>query len=64
VVAVFGQHLPRGRYRVEFTPPLTAGAGDDEAAAFAFTRRCLEVCETVIRRDPPQWLWLHDRWKH
>jgi KDO2-lipid IV(A) lauroyltransferase len=64
VVTVFGQHLPRGRYRVEFAPPLTADAGDDEAATFAFTRRCLELCETVIRRDPPQWLWLHDRWKH
>jgi len=64
VVAVFGHHLPQGRYRIEFAPPLSAGAADDEAAAFAFTRRCLEVCEAVIRRDPPQWLWLHNRWKH
>lgn len=64
VVPVFGHHLPRGRYRIEFTAPLVAGAAADEAATHAFTRRCLEVCETVIRRDPPQWLWLHDRWKH
>ena len=64
VVPVFGQHLPRGRYRIEFAPPLVAASADDEQATFAFTRRCLEVCESVIGREPPQWLWLHNRWKH
>ncbi len=64
VVAVFGQHLPRGRYRVELMPPIAAGREDDDAATLELTRRCLAVCEEVIRRDPPQWLWLHNRWKH
>jgi KDO2-lipid IV(A) lauroyltransferase len=64
IVPAFGDHLPDGRYRVEFLPPILAQGEDDEATAYALTRRCLEVCEAVILRAPERWLWLHRRWKH
>jgi KDO2-lipid IV(A) lauroyltransferase len=64
VVPVAGYHEPRGRYRIVFEPPLWPEGKDEEAATFAFTRRCLEASESVIRSHPEQWLWLHRRWRH
>jgi KDO2-lipid IV(A) lauroyltransferase len=64
IVPAFGDHLPGGRYRVEFLPALAARGVDDAATTFELTRRCLAVCEQVVRRAPERWLWLHDRWKH
>ena len=54
--------LPEGRYRVTFLPALRPEPSDDDAGE-ALTRRCLAVCERVIRERPERWLWLHDRWK-
>jgi Kdo2-lipid IVA lauroyltransferase/acyltransferase len=64
IVPAFGDHLPGGRYRVEFRPALRAEGEDDAAATLALTRRALEVCEEVIRGAPERWLWLHRRWRH
>ncbi len=64
VLPVAGYHEPEGRYRVAFDPPLWPEGEDDPETTFAFTRRCLEASEALIRRHPEQWLWLHDRWKH
>ena len=64
IVPVFGDHLPGGRYRVEFHPALRAEGEDDAAATLAMTRRVLEICEQVIRGAPERWLWLHRRWRH
>ncbi len=46
------------RYVLRFLPPVEM-TGD----AVADTRRLHEVLETVIRRYPDQWLWIHQRWK-
>lgn len=64
VVPVAGYHEPAGRYRIVFEPPLWPAGDDDPESTFAFTRRCLEASEAVIRRHPEQWLWLHRRWQH
>jgi len=64
VVPIAGHHLPEGRYRVVFEPPIWPEGRDDPENAVAFTRRCLEAGEAAIRRHPEQWLWMHDRWKH
>ena len=63
VVPVFGDHLPGGRYRVDFHPALVAGDDPSDDATLAFTARCVGVCEATIRAAPERWLWLHDRWK-
>jgi len=64
IVPAFGDHLPGGRYRVDILPALEVAEADDEAGVRELTRRCLEVCEAVIRRAPERWLWLHRRWRH
>jgi KDO2-lipid IV(A) lauroyltransferase len=64
IVPAFGDHLPGGRYRVEFHPPIPAEGEDDEAGTLALTRRAIAACEQVIRGAPERWLWLHRRWRH
>ena len=64
VAPVAAYQEPGGRYRIAFAPPLWPEGRDDAATTFAFTRRCLAASESVIRRHPEQWLWLHNRWKH
>lgn len=64
IVPVFGDHLPGGRYRVDILPAIDGGASNDPAAVVDLTTRCLAVCETVIRRAPERWFWLHRRWRH
>lgn len=63
IVPLFGDHLPGGRYRIDFLPPIVPAGRDDAATTFELTRHCLEVCEQVVRRAPERWLWLHRRWK-
>jgi KDO2-lipid IV(A) lauroyltransferase len=63
ILPLFGDHLPGGRYRIDFLPPIVPAGRDDEATTLELTRRCLAVCEAVVRRSPERWLWLHRRWK-
>lgn len=63
ILPIFGDHLPQGRYRIDFLPPIVPSGRDDEATTFELTRHCLAVCEQVVRRAPERWLWLHRRWK-
>jgi KDO2-lipid IV(A) lauroyltransferase len=64
IVAAFGDHRPAGRYQVELHPALHPEGSDDAASTLELTRRCLELCERVVRRAPERWLWLHRRWHH
>jgi Kdo2-lipid IVA lauroyltransferase/acyltransferase len=42
-------------------PPADADPRRDADVA-AFTARCNEALESLIRRNPAQWVWFHDRW--
>jgi KDO2-lipid IV(A) lauroyltransferase len=62
VVPLFTYLTAPGRYRLEIDPPIpTEDLGDDPEAEL--TRRYFEPLERRIRRDPEQWLWMHDRWR-
>jgi len=63
IVPTFGDHLSGGRYRVEFHPPIWPEGDGDDASTHELTRRCLAICEEVIRAAPARWLWMHRRWK-
>jgi Kdo2-lipid IVA lauroyltransferase/acyltransferase len=58
---------PDDSYRVLILPPVPAqkSANDrDRSADIArVTGEANRVLESVIRRYPDQWLWLHNRWK-
>jgi len=64
LVPVFAPRMPDGRYkataypRIEFTP-----SGDEEKDIHDLTVLINQAIEREVRRNPDQWLWLHDRWK-
>jgi len=40
-----------------------ADAPDREAEAIRLTAACTAVLEAAIRRNPAEWVWMHERWK-
>lgn len=53
-----------GKYVLEFHPPLEMVHTDDTLADLVEnTRRCQAALETLVRRNPGQWLWFHRRWR-
>ena len=55
----------RGRYHFKVIPIKTdhnAGHTPDPAEEYPVTRQYLKLLEQTIRRDPPLWLWSHNRW--
>ncbi len=51
--------LPGGRWRLVIRPPLTPESRDSAA----FTSLVNLELEHMIRMDPADWLWAHNRWK-
>ena len=52
------------RYRVVIGPELPLiDTGDRERDVAANTRRYNQALESIIRRYPEQWFWVHRRWK-
>ncbi len=54
----------RGKHVVRILEPITSpDASTDRAKAVeAITAECSLAIETLIRYDPKQWIWWHDRW--
>ena len=50
----------RGQYRLLFTPVCEHAA---QLPEHEITRRCAELMEQSILREPAYWLWTHKRWK-
>ncbi len=68
VVPVFTWPVGRGRYRLEFEPPIWAEEfelpeSEREERVRRATARYMEVTERAIRAQPEAWLWMHDRWR-
>lgn len=52
-----------GKYRLRFEPPVElVRTGDAERDIFENTQNFTRVLETIIRKYPEQWVWLHGRW--
>lgn len=60
VIGFAHQRAVDGSYRLQLSPPLEHFPTDDAAADTARVNRELE---TIIRKAPAQYLWLHDRFK-
>jgi KDO2-lipid IV(A) lauroyltransferase len=61
LVPSYFTRLGPGKYRAEFLEPVLASDFDNDQ--IKITARLNELLESVIRKHPEQWLWLHDRWK-
>lgn len=55
---------PGGRYRLFLSDPIRPVVETSrEAAVKKYTAAWMAACESMIRRYPEQWVWMHDRWK-
>jgi Kdo2-lipid IVA lauroyltransferase/acyltransferase len=64
VIPVFMRMKPDRTYHIECFPeiPLFA-SGDKETDILKNTQKCSDIYETVIRKHPEQWAWMHRRWR-
>lgn len=52
------------KYRLRFEPPVELiRTGDTERDILENTQKFAKVVETIIRKYPDQWVWVHKRWK-
>jgi len=53
-----------GKYRLEILPEVpVVNTGDMKQDIFVNTQNFNRVIESIIRRYPDQWFWIHNRWK-
>lgn len=64
VICGFARRTDEGRFKAVLYPPLDVPVtGNEKEDIHRLTQALTKAIEDEIRKDPPQWLWLHDRWK-
>lgn len=64
LIPAFASRNPDGRYTGRIYPPIEyQPTGDEVKDILAITALFTAAIEREVRRNPTQWLWLHDRWK-
>jgi KDO2-lipid IV(A) lauroyltransferase len=64
VIPAYTIRLGGGKHQVVFEPPLELiKTGDKAGDIRANTQRHTEVLESIIKRYPDQWFWIHRRWE-
>jgi KDO2-lipid IV(A) lauroyltransferase len=67
VIPVYSREGEDGKLHLIFEPAVDVPAreGEDkEAAILRRTQTYNDVIESIVRRHPEEWLWVHRRWKH
>jgi KDO2-lipid IV(A) lauroyltransferase len=63
IVIASNRRLPGARFHVTVLPALDfVPSGDDERDTMALTAAITARIEEMVRDDPGQWLWIHNRW--
>jgi KDO2-lipid IV(A) lauroyltransferase len=63
MIPIFAQRQPDGAQQVTLYPPIEPLAQDNEAGLIEVMTTYNRILEDLIRRDPAQWIWMHNRWK-
>jgi heptosyltransferase-2 len=57
-------HNGMARWRVRFLPAVPGAGGEGESAGVeTVTARLTQEVENLVREDPADWFWVHNRWK-
>jgi KDO2-lipid IV(A) lauroyltransferase len=63
IVIASNRRLPGARFHVTVFPMLDfTPSGDEDRDTLALTAAITAKIEEVVREDPGQWLWIHNRW--
>jgi Kdo2-lipid IVA lauroyltransferase/acyltransferase len=63
IVIASNRRLPGARFHVTVLPALDfVPSGDEDRDTLALTAAITGRIEEVVRDDPGQWLWIHNRW--
>ena len=55
---------PDGTHQAIIEPPLTLDRCDDKEKELVInTQKYTKIIESYIRKNPEQWIWMHQRWK-
>lgn len=64
VLPSYTYRLPDGRHRIVFEPPIELLDDSLRDKNFsAMTQIYTDKIESIVRRHPEQWMWIHRRWK-
>lgn len=64
ILTAFAYMKPDMTYVLEFFPPIQlADTGNPGIDIITNTQRCSDAYESIIRRFPAQWAWMHRRWR-
>jgi KDO2-lipid IV(A) lauroyltransferase len=64
IVPATAIRIAPARWRLTYEPPLDVRTlSGEERGVERLTGRLNGILETLIRRNPEQWLWLHNRWR-
>jgi KDO2-lipid IV(A) lauroyltransferase len=63
LVPIFMKRVPGHTYRVVIGTPRRGGTGPPRQQSLELTRWATMNVEQAIREDPPQWIWMHRRWR-
>lgn len=63
-IVVLLERLDGANFRITVPPPIPVPLDlNRQEAAIEMTRQATEQLEALIRKNPGQWLWIHNRWK-
>jgi KDO2-lipid IV(A) lauroyltransferase len=63
IILVANKRLPGSRFHAIVVPPLEfAASGDEQQDTRDLTALIQARIEQIVRADPGQWLWIHNRW--
>lgn len=63
IVYAANRRTSGSRFHVHFQPgDAVTPSGDEEQDIQALTQAMTQKIEAIIRNDPAQWLWIHNRW--
>ena len=60
IVPVYVERLKNDHFKIEFYQPILFSNKDEISQ---ITLRLNSILETMILKNPEQWIWTHNRWK-